>query len=119
MKSRIAPLLAVLALSACSATSTPAPIVSLAPDVSVECGPIADLALCRLAIEVAATAKINPPPIVAAWIRRSDPSDACTEWLQACGPDAVIVVIQSGDTLQNVPLLRSPAGWVVLVSDNA
>ena len=114
MKGLIAPLLAILALAGCSVAPTPAPAASLAADVSVECGPIADPALCRMAIEIAATAKINPPPIVEARIRRPDPDDACTEWLHACGPDAIIVVIQSGDTLQDVPLIRSADGWVRL-----
>lgn len=114
MKALAAPLLTAIALAACSLAPSPVPIVSLAPDISVECGPIADPALCRAAIVVAATAKINPPPIVAAHIRRPAPGDPCTEWLHACGPEAVIVVIQSGDTLQDVPLVRSTDGWVRL-----
>lgn len=114
MTGLIAPLLTAIALAACSVAPSPVPIASLAPDVSVECGPIADPALCQMAVEIAATAKINPPPIVAAQIRRPEPDDQCTEWVHACGSEAIIVVIQSGDTLQEVPLVRSADGWVRL-----
>jgi hypothetical protein len=109
----IAPLMAI-ALAACSVAPSDVPVAPLDPDVAVDCGPVADPTLCRLAVAVAATAKVNPPPIVAAQIRRPVPDDSCTEWLHACGPDAVIVVIQSGDTLQEIPLVRSADGWVRL-----
>jgi hypothetical protein len=108
----LAALVAVFSLVACSATGIP--IASLAPDVTVECGPIADRALCLKAAELAATAKINPPPIVDVRVRRPDPDDPCAEWIQPCGPDAIIVQIQSGDTIQEVPLVPSSGGWALL-----
>jgi hypothetical protein len=107
-------LLSALGLVACAVAPSPTPMASTASDVAIECGPIADPALCRIAIEVAVTAKLNPPPMVAAHIRRPDPDDPCTKWFHECGPEAVIVVIQSGDTLQDVPLVRTTGGWVRL-----
>ena len=108
----LALLVAAFAIGGCSVD--PAPIASLAPDVSIECGPIADRALCQKAVDVAATAKINPPPIAAVRIRRPNPGDECTEWFHPCGAAAVIVDIQSGDTIQGVPLVRTADGWVLL-----
>lgn len=109
-------LVAVFALAGCSVAPTPtgAPIASIAPDIAIECGPIADRALCQKAVEVAATAKINPPPIAAVRIRHPEPDDPCTRWLHPCDAEAVIVAIQSGDTIQEVPLVRSADGWVRL-----
>ena len=78
----------------------------------VDCGPIQDAALCQKAVEVASTAKLNPPPIVAASIRLPVPDDACAKAMyHECGPGSVIVVIQSGDTLQDVALVRENDGW--------
>lgn len=105
-------LLAVLVLAGCSVVPTAIP--SIAPTVSISCGPVVDEALCHKAVEVAATAKINPPPITAAWIRRPRADDGCTLALQPCGSEAVIVVIQSGDTLQDIPLVPSADGWIRL-----
>ncbi len=97
---------------------TPTPDPSRPPPAfafSVECGPIQDASLCRKAIEVASTAKLNPPPISEARIRRPREGDEClTAVFHDCGPDAVIVVIQSGDTLQDVALVRDGDGWARL-----
>ena len=108
MKCVLPSLAAVLALCGCSFGST------LGPDVSIDCGPIDDRALCLKAVEVAAAARRNPPPVVAAKIRRPESDDACTMSAPPCGDDAVIVVIQSGDTLQDIPLTPSVGGWLVL-----
>jgi hypothetical protein len=108
----LATLAVVLAVTGCAAGSESIP--SLAPDVAVECGPIADRASCVRAAELAATAKLNPPPLVAVSVRRPDPGDPCVEWPQACGADAVIVQLQSGDTIQAVPLVPSAGGWALL-----
>jgi len=107
-------LLMAMALAACSGAPNPVPVAPLDRDVAVDCGPVVDPTLCQLAVAVAATAKVNPPPIVEAHIRRPDPDDECTEWFHPCGPEAVMVVIQSGDTLQDVPLLPTADGWVRL-----
>lgn len=80
----------------------------------VDCGPIQDAALCREAVEVAATAKLDPPPIIEVTLRRPRPDDECTTAFHPCRPDAIIVVIQSGGTLQDVPLVRMADGWVRL-----
>jgi len=102
----------VLVVSACSqGTAIPA-------DATLECGPIADPGLCRRAAEVAASAKINPPPIAAVRIRLPDASDECASWPRPCGEDAVIVTIQSGDTLQEIPVARSADGWALLPAPN-
>ena len=107
-------LLMAMALAACSGAPNLVSIAPVDPNITVDCGPIADPALCRMAVAVSATAKINPPPIVEAHIRRPVPDDECTEWFHPCGPEAVIVVIQSGDTLQDVALLPTADGWVRL-----
>ena len=113
----VATAIAMLVLSGCAATPTPTAAVapSLTVDFPVDCGPIQDAALCQKAIDVAATAKLNPPPIVNASIRRPRPDDECTTAFHPCGPEAVVVVIQSGDTLQSVPLVRTSDGWVLHV----
>ena len=98
---------AICVLGCSSRASVPA-------DVPIDCGPVLDQALCRTAAEVAAVAKINPPPIARVRLRASDPSDDCADWPQPCGPDAVIVEIQSGDTIQEVPVVRSVDGWAQL-----
>ena len=109
--------LAVFGLSACATSPTPI-IVPTSPigfEFPVDCGPIQDATLCRNAVEVAATAKLNPPPIAKVSIRRPRADDDCTKAFHECGPEAIIVVIQSGDTLQDVPLIRlSGGGWVRL-----
>jgi hypothetical protein len=117
MKAIIAPIFAALAvftMSGCGNIPMPS-VVSSPPAVfefPIDCGPIADEASCARAVEVAATAKLNPPPIVEATIRRPRVGDDCLTAFRPCGPDAVIVVIQSGDTLQAVALIPSGGGWV-------
>ena len=111
--------LVMAATAACAVFAcTPTPDPSGPPPAfgfSVECGPIQDVSLCRKAIEVASTAKLNPPPITAASIRRPRDGDECvTARFHVCGPEAVIVVIQSGDTLQDVALVRTADSWARL-----
>ncbi len=101
----------LLSLTGCGLTETRA---SLGAEVAIDCGPVADAALCRDAVAVAATAQLNPPPIVKATLRRPRSDDACATAFHACGPASVIVTIQSGDTLQEVPLVRTDTGWVRL-----
>jgi hypothetical protein len=79
--------------------------------VAVDCGPIVDHALCLQAVEVATTAKINPPPVVEATLRRPRPDDDCVHWFHRCGPEGLVVEIQSGNTIQAIPLIRSDGGW--------
>jgi hypothetical protein len=119
MRSITAPIfgaLAVFTMSGCG--NTPMPSVISSPsavfEFPVDCGPISDEASCARAVEVAATAKLNPPPIVDATIRRPRAGDDCLTAFRPCGSDAVIVVIQSGDTLQDVALIPSAGGWVRL-----
>lgn len=81
---------------------------------AVDCGPVLDLALCRSAVEVAITAQLNPPPIASAQVRRPRDGDDCLTWFHACGPQSVIVTLQSGDTIQDVPLVSTGSGWVRL-----
>lgn len=117
LRTPLAAVVAALALSACATPPDPSvtPSQPVAFDFPVDCGPIVDAALCHKAVEVAATAKLNPPPIVEARIRRPRGDDDCTTAFHECGPEAVIVVIQSGDTLQEVPLIPlRGGGWVRL-----
>ena len=102
----------LLSLTGCGLTETTR--ASLGAEVAIDCGPVADTALCRDAVAVAATAQLNPPPIVKATLRRPRSDDACATAFHACGPASVIVTIQSGDTLQEVPLVRTDTGWVRL-----
>jgi hypothetical protein len=107
----VASLVAMLAIAACSAFP---PTSSLAPGVSIDCGPIVDRDACASAAGVAVTAKINPPPISAIRIRRPAPGDDCLTQFHPCDSNDVIVSIQSGDTLQDVALKRTTNGWIRL-----
>ena len=104
-------------LAACSVVPlppTPGPRAAIDPTVEIDCGPIEDAALCRAAVETAAFVKLNPPPVVEARIRRPRIDDPCITWQPACLGGAVIVTIQSGDTLQGIPLAPIGQGWIVL-----
>ena len=112
MKHIVAVLLAALALAGCSVLP---PTVSFAPGVLIDCGPIVDRDSCVSAASVAATAKINPPPITAIRIRRPSAGDACLRsFPHACDAEDVIVSIQSGDTIQEVALTQTTNGWIRL-----
>lgn len=92
------------------------PAAALPPEVTIECGPIADRALCRAAAELAASVRSNPPPVVVVRMRlpiRGE--DPCTAWANPCRDRSVIVTIQSGDTLQDIPLRLTGTDWSVLV----
>jgi hypothetical protein len=111
--SRVAAALVVLlALGGC--TAEPKPVVTLEPGVPVDCGPLVDPADCVRAATVAATAKLNPPPVSAVRIRRPVAGDDCLTQFHPCDADDVIVSIQSGDTLQDVLLARTTNGWLRL-----
>jgi hypothetical protein len=112
----LAAFVAVLALAGCSLFRPPtAPISSLPPEVPIECGPITDRALCLKAAELAATAKSNPPPVAGVRIRLPDPEDdSCARWVNPCGDGAIIVDIQSGDTIEGIPLALTGSGWFLL-----
>jgi hypothetical protein len=91
------------------------PAAGLPPEVTIECGPIADRALCLSAAEFAASVRLNPPPVVDVGIRLPIPGrDSCTAWATPCGELSVIVTIQSGDTLQDIPIVLTGGEWVVL-----
>jgi hypothetical protein len=91
---------------------TPSP----APGISIDCGPFVDHDLCLQAVDVATRAKINPPPVAGATLRRPRPDDECITWFHPCGPEALIVDLRSGDTILAVPLVRSTGGWARLDS---
>ena len=116
MTGHLAVVIAAFAIWGCTTTPSPsvAPTTTSAFDFPVDCGPIQDAAFCDKAVMVAATAKLNPPPISGVSIRRPRPGDHCTTGLHPCGQTAVVVVIQSGDTLQDVALLPSTDGWIRL-----
>ena len=91
------------------------PAAGLPQEVTIDCGPIADRALCRTAAEFAASVRLNPPPVVDVRIRLPIPGrDSCTGWANPCGERSVIVTIQSGDTLQDIALVLTGGEWVVL-----
>jgi len=121
----VAALVLVLGLTGCSTTSTslpeapadppPATIGPQFPEgMAIECGPVADRPLCEIAVAVALTGQLNPPPAASVAIRLPRADDDCLTWFHACGAGSVIAVIQSGDTLQDVPLIRTADGWVRL-----
>jgi len=112
---KLNPAIAATSLVLVSACSQLSPLPA---DATIECGPIVDPGLCRRAAEAAATAKINPPPIAAVRIRLPDETDECASWPRPCTDDAVIVNIQSGDTIQAVPVVRSADGWTLLEAPN-
>jgi hypothetical protein len=108
--------LALLA-AACGANPAASVVRSLTSvfDSPVDCGPITNLEICHVAVEVAATAKTNPLPIGKVSIRSPTSADACATGFHACGPSDVIVTIESGDTLQDIPLVPTAGGgWVRL-----
>jgi hypothetical protein len=104
----IAILMAVL-VAGC--TDAP-PTTSFEPGVTVDCGPITDRESCMSAAAVAATAKINPPPIAEIRMRRPRPDDDCITSLHPCDGEDLIVTIQSGDTIQDVALTQTTNGWI-------
>lgn len=113
--------LAAVCLVGCATSPSPSPNVSgepsrpLAFEFPVDCGPLGDGALCEQAVQVALTAKLNPPATAGVTIRRPRADDACATAFRECGPNGVIVTIQSGDTLQEVPLIPLlGGGWVRL-----
>ena len=79
----------------------------------VDCGPIPDQALCEQAVVTALLAQLNAPPASAVTLRLPRPDDDCKARVQPCDAGAVIAVIQSGDTLQDVALQRTVDGWVL------
>jgi hypothetical protein len=107
--------------SGCPSLGTPTPTPTADPraspvsGVSIDCGPIVDRSLCLRAIDVALTAKVNPPPLVAARLRRPDAGDDCATGFHPCGPTDVIVELQSGDVIEEVPLVPTMGGgWARL-----
>lgn len=107
--------LCLLALAACDTLRSTAAPATIPTGASIDCGPIVDQALCQAAVAVAITAQLNPPPIAAASLRRPRAGDDClARLLQPCDASSIIVVLQSGDTIQDVALIRSGTGWVRL-----
>ena len=115
--------LLLVGLAGCSTTPSPEtsaapPVETVAPQflagMAVDCGPVVDTALCEKAVEVALAAQLNPPPAAAVRIRLPGQGDDCRTWFHPCDAGSVIAVIQSGDTLQDVPLIRTADSWVRL-----
>lgn len=67
--------------------------------------------LAVIAITAQSGCALTPSPTIAPSARAGD---ACITAFHPCGPDAVIVVIQRGDTLQDVALVPTTEGWVRL-----
>jgi len=105
-------LVAVL-VSGCSLTPSPA-LPTIPAGATIDCGPVVDQALCQNAVAVAMTAQLNPPPIEKAWLRRPRLDDDCVTAVRPCDAGSIIVTLQSGDTLQEVPLIPTTGGWVRL-----
>ena len=115
MTRRSALLLSIVAAIAIAGCSTAPVVEPVPPGVTVECGPVREASLCQQAVAVALAAKINPPPAVAVRIRLPAADDECQEWLPPCGDGTVVAEIQSGDTIQTVPLFRlDSGGWTRL-----
>jgi hypothetical protein len=102
--------LAVALLAGCSTAPTVAPI---GPGMVIDCGPVQDAQLCRLAVDAALTRQLNPPPASEVHLRLARPDDECAGRVaHPCGPETVVATIYSGDTLQDVPLARTADGWI-------
>ena len=95
----------------CSTAPTNAPVP---PGLTVDCGPVQNPGLCRSAVATVLSAKLNPPAASVVTLRLSTPGDDCRTWFHACETGMVIGVIQSGDTLQDVPIIRTADGWTRL-----
>jgi hypothetical protein len=79
----------------------------------IDCGPIPDGESCLIALTVALTAQFNPPPAWELSIRRPNAQDDCAELVvHPCDENGAVVEIRSGDTVQDVPLVRTQDGWV-------
>lgn len=114
MKARSMLVLPLLA-AGCTLVQLPAETrPAIPPGATINCGPIAEPERCQLAVEVALTAQLNPPPIAAASLRRPRADDDCVTQFHPCDAGSIIVTLQSGDTLQEVPLIPTGAGWVRL-----
>lgn len=103
-----------MAIAACALPLPAAPRHALDPAVPIECGPVTERDLCVIAAEVAAAARANSPPVADVTMRLPRPDDDCVGWQPPCGVGTLIVVIQSGDTLQEIPLVRAGDGWAPL-----
>ena len=82
--------------------------------MTVDCGPVLGIALCKSAIQVATAARQNPPAVVSVRIRHPDAGDECTTALHPCRAADIVVDVQSGDVLESIPLVRSGPGWIPL-----
>ena len=82
--------------------------------MTIECGPVVGRELCEKAVAVALTAQLNVPPAALVQLRLPREDDDCRSWFHPCDAGTVIAVIQSGDTLQDVPLQPTADGWVRL-----
>lgn len=100
--------LLAIGLAACSV------MPQVPDDITIECGPVADRELCEKAVAAALAAQLNPPPAVAVQIRLPRADDDCRTWFHPCDGGTIIAVIQSGDTLQEVPLIPTMGGWARL-----
>ena len=109
----ILPTIGAIILAGCGLTRS-SPLPTIPSGATIDCGALVDEALCRTAVQVAITAQLNPPPIARASIRRPAVDDDCLTLPHPCDASSVIVTLQSGDTLQEVALMRSGAGWVRL-----
>ena len=109
---RAALLLACVLLAGCSTTPTITPIEPDAATV-VDCGPVNDPDLCRLAVGTALTMQLNAPPASEVHLRFARPDDDCWSLgFHPCDGRTVVATIQSGDTIQEVPLVRRDDGWI-------
>jgi hypothetical protein len=105
----------VVAVGGCSFLGSPsAALPTIPPGAKIDCGALLDQALCRVAVQVAITAQLNPPPIVEATVRRPRNDDDCFTAPHPCSATSVIVTLQSGDTLQEVALMPTTDGWALL-----
>jgi hypothetical protein len=110
-------ILCLVLLTSCGADVPPGTsngLPTIPPTAHIECGALLDEGLCRMAVQVAITVQRNPPPIVDARVRRPAVGDDCLTQPHPCDASSIIVTLQSGDTLQDVPLARTATGWVPL-----
>lgn len=105
----------VVVVGGCSFLGSPSAALPTIPaDAQIDCGALLDQALCRVAVQVAITAQLNPPPIAKATVRRPAVNDDCFAVPHPCSATSVIVTLQSGDTIQEVALIPTTDGWALL-----
>jgi hypothetical protein len=112
---RVAPTaVLLLAIVGCGRPVPSSALPSSALGYPFRCGPVQQIERCQDAIRVAAAGRLNEPPVVGASIRHPRPGDDCLrEFLHPCGPEEIVVEVQSGDAVEAIAVVRTSDGWIL------